>query len=39
MKIMVTVGVYLSLIIVLGYVLVRLAPKERYNDDICDDEG
>jgi hypothetical protein len=39
MKILLSVGIYLCLIVVLGYVLAWMAPRERYHDDLGDDLG
>ena len=39
MKIVLTVVVCLSLIVIMGCALVSMAPRVRYHDDICDDES
>ena len=39
MKVLLTVGVYLSLVLVLGYVLALTAARQGVQQDIRDEEG
>jgi hypothetical protein len=39
MKILLTVGVYVSLVLVLGFVLAHMAPRESLQQDPGDDES
>ena len=38
MKVLLPIGVYLCLVIILGYVLAYLAPRESLNEEPRDDE-
>ena len=38
MKVFLSISVYLALVVVLGFVLAKIAPRERFGNDGGDDE-